>query len=311
MKKTAMAAALSLLVLTGCQGEQPLRLEYIGEQAAIAAASEEAGLQNLAIGEARAILADREGTEYYEVAFSTTEADYSYDVDALTGVVLRGNMTTRQIQDPIQTTSTPSAAPVQIASPANEKVQTPPPSVTNESVPSSKPSPVQAAGTPAVNEAGGAKDIGEEKAKSIALGHCGLDASQVVFLKCEIDWEHGQKVYDVEFYTQDGMEYDYEIGADGTIVGWDQDAERYAPPPAPAPTQSTTQGNGLLTQDQAIAIALEKVPGATQEHVTQCKLDWEDGRQIYEGELFYQWTEYEFEIDAYSGAILSWSAETD
>ncbi len=281
MKKTAMAAALSLMVLTGCQGEQPLRLEYIGEQAAIAAASEEAGLQNMELGEVSAVLADREGTEYYAVAFSTGEADYTYDVDALTGVVLRGDRTAREIRESVQATPIPSET-----------------------------SP-QAVGDPAVHETGGANDIGEEKAKAIALGHCGLDASQVVFLKSEIDWERGQKLYDVEFYTQDGMEYDYEIGADGTIVGWDQDAERYAPPPETDPTQSAAQGDGVLTRDQAIAIVLEKVPGAAQEHVTQCNLDWEDGRQIYEGELFYQRTEYEFEVDAYSGAILSWSTETD
>ena len=35
----------------------------------------------------------------------------------------------------------------------------------------------------------------------------------------------------------------------------------------------------------------------------------DDGRQIYEGEIYYNRMEYEFEIDASTGTIIEWSAE--
>ncbi len=64
-----------------------------------------------------------------------------------------------------------------------------------------------------------------------------------------------------------------------------------------------------ITADQAKDIALEKVPGATQAHVLKFKSDIEDGRHVYEGEIYYQGVEYEFDIDANSGQVLKWEEE--
>ena len=52
-----------------------------------------------------------------------------------------------------------------------------------------------------------------ERAKEIALAHVGLSASQVTFIRAHQDWDDGRLVYDVEFYTADYSEYDYEISA--------------------------------------------------------------------------------------------------
>ena len=40
------------------------------------------------------------------------------------------------------------------------------------------------------------------------------------------------------------------------------------------------------------------------------RLDRDDGREVYEGELYYDRTEYEFEIDASTGSFLEWSADS-
>ena len=65
--------------------------------------------------------------------------------------------------------------------------------------------------------------IGEEQAKTIALGHAGLTAASVTFIKASFDWDNGRAVYDVEFYSGN-TEYDYEIDAvTGDIVEWDHD----------------------------------------------------------------------------------------
>ena len=40
------------------------------------------------------------------------------------------------------------------------------------------------------------------------------------------------------------------------------------------------------------------------------KLDWDDGRAEYEVKIIYGTTEYEFEINAYTGAVLSRDMES-
>ena len=57
------------------------------------------------------------------------------------------------------------------------------------------------------------------------------------------------------------------------------------------------------------SIALAKVPGATEKDIS-LSLDRDDGRMSYEGKIIYQGMEYDFEIDAYSGAIREWEAES-
>lgn len=65
-----------------------------------------------------------------------------------------------------------------------------------------------------------AEFIGKEKAKEIALEKAGLKASEVSFVKVEIDREYGVVVYDVEF-NSGRKEYSAEIQAEnGTILEW-------------------------------------------------------------------------------------------
>ena len=63
--------------------------------------------------------------------------------------------------------------------------------------------------------------------------------------------------------------------------------------------------------NKAIAIALKKVPGANQSHVYDVHLDRENGRMVYEGEIYYNGWEYEFDIDAVTGEIVKWKVERD
>lgn len=73
-------------------------------------------------------------------------------------------------------------------------------------------------------------DIGAEKAKSIALNHAGISASQAVFVKVEKEYDDGRLHYDVEFYSGN-KEYDYEIAAkDGSTLSVDMDIENYSIP---------------------------------------------------------------------------------
>ncbi len=55
---------------------------------------------------------------------------------------------------------------------------------------------------------------------------------------------------------------------------------------------------------------MAQVAGATAADIREFELDRDDGQVQYEGKIIYNGMEYEFEIDAYSGAIRSWDAES-
>lgn len=165
-------------------------------------------------------------------------------------------------------------------------------------------------------------DIGIEKAKEIAMSHAGVSAGSVSFVKAKIDTEDGVKVYDIEFYSGNA-EYDYEINsATGAIVSFDQDIENYEIPTQPqsaAPTQAATQpqaaaptqaASSVISVDKAKQIALSHA-GVSGASFKKVKLDKDDGVRVYEIEFKVGNVEYDYDIDASSGAIISSSSEID
>ena len=192
-----------------------------------------------------------------------------------------------------------------------------------------QPAPTQPAATQAAPEATTAAqpksnnasgDIGIEKANEIAISHAGLSSGSVSFVKAKLDTEDGVKVYDIEFYSGN-VEYDYEINAaTGAIVSFDQDIENYEIPTQPAaPTQAATQpqtaaptqaASSVISVDKAKQIALSHA-GVSGASFKKVKLDKDDGVRVYEIEFKVGNVEYEYDIDASSGAIISSSSEID
>ena len=64
-----------------------------------------------------------------------------------------------------------------------------------------------------------------------------------------------------------------------------------------------------ITEAEAKRLVLERVEGATESDVWM-RLDREDGRLVYEGQVIYNRMEYEFEIDADTGTFYSWEVES-
>ena len=264
----ALAAVLILaLALAGC-APQTAQAEYIGIDAAKTIALEAAGVSESAAVFSTAGLDRQNGTDYYAVDFTANGRTYAYDIDAVTGVIIDSSEGQSQ---PAQATDGGASA-----------------DSANSSGTSSQ-------------STGGSAAITEDQAREIALADAGLTAEEVTFLKTKLDRDDGRLVYDVEFYTADYTEYDYEIdAADRTVLSSDFDAEGYT-----APADSAT----AITADQAKEIALAEVPGATVDDIYEFELDRDDGRLEYEGAIWYDGTEYEFTIDGYSGAIRSWEAD--
>ena len=145
-------------------------------------------------------------------------------------------------------------------------------------------------------------DIGEAKAKSVALSHAGISESDTSYIYAKKDWDDGRWVYDVEFWA-DGKEYDYEIlASNGTILSYDYDAEYQWS------GSSSTSGDTISTEKvKSIVTDRAGVSGTFRE----LKLERDDGRTVYEGEMRSGRTEYEFTIDAYTGAVLEWDTDWD
>ena len=145
-------------------------------------------------------------------------------------------------------------------------------------------------------------DIGEAKAKSVALSHAGISKSDTSYIYAKKDWDDGRWVYDVEFWA-DGKEYDYEIlASNGTILSYDYDAEYQW-------SGSTGTSGDTISTEKVKSIVTDRagVSGTFRE----LKLERDDGRTVYEGEMHSGRTEYEFTIDAYTGAVLEWDTDWD
>ncbi|MFI3174029.1 MAG: PepSY domain-containing protein [Bacillota bacterium] len=163
--------------------------------------------------------------------------------------------------------------------------------------------------TPAPAQATSTTTITEAEAKAIALEHAGLAEADVTFMITKLDYDNGIQEYEVEFYSGQ-TEYDYEINAStGEIISFDYDTETpRATTPAPAQATSTT----TITEAEAKAIALEHA-GLAEADVTFMitKLDYDNGIQEYEVEFYSGQTEYDYEINASTGEIISFDYDME
>lgn len=149
--------------------------------------------------------------------------------------------------------------------------------------------------------------IAEDRAVEIALQHAGLAKEQITGLEVSLDQDDGHgPEYDISFLA-DGTEYDYEIDAtDGSIRSHEtelQGSDDQTP---------VNQAAADITEDQAVEIALQHA-GCTRASVTslQAELDEEHGRPVYEVAFHNDRTEYDYEIDAQTGDVLSYDVDLD
>ena len=296
MKKSilsiAMTAAIPLaaLSLAACGGSQTASTaDYIGIDAAKEAALSDAGVSADGAEFSTAGLDSRNGVFYYAVDFTENGVNYEYDIDALTGVVIERAKTPAaggQGEAGTETAPGTPAATSGTAAPAGE---------TAAQVPAST-SPAGSQGT------GSGGPVTEAEARAIALSQAGLTEADVRFIESKKDRHDGQSVFEVEFDALTGEEYSYDIReADGAIVSYDYDSDRKP--------SANSSGSGMLSEDQIRETVLSRVPGASAADV-RLWLDEDDDRYQYEGQLIWDGMEYEFKIDAYSGSVLEWEADT-
>ncbi len=287
LKVVATAAALCALLVgggtvlaMGNTGGNQLQQDAqgeISEQQAKEAVLAHAGIAESDVTRWKIQLDREDGIPVYDVDFTTATHDYDYDVNRNTGEIVKFSSEVRE-GDGAETIAQETGSTAGTAS---------------------------GSGTADTSTSNGASGtITKDEAKAIALEHAGVAEADTQFLWVKADREDGVPVYEVEFYAN-GTEYDYDIlQSTGAILKYDYDVENFAPS-----TGSGSSSTGaILSREDAIALALEKVSGATSQNI-HIELDQDDGRQVYEGEIHYNQMEYEFEIDASTGTFLEWSVE--
>ena len=268
----------ALLAGCGASAQSGAQAAYVDMETAKAAALSAAQVETADASFTKVELERDDGVAYYEVDFTDAAGQrYEYAVDALTGTVIAGTGTQAAAQGGT------TAASGQISEDEAKRIAL--------------------------------EDAGITEITSDELNEIGNRGESVegytISVSVQFDYDDGVPVYDVEFTDVPDTngtvtEYDYEIdAATGAIRSMDHDAERVS---YTAGTIYSGSAN-CKTEDEIRAIALAKVPGATDSDIT-LYLDEDDGRLQYEGRIIYQNMKYEFEIDAYSGAIRDWDAES-
>ena len=289
MKHKLLLTGTALMLaaaLTGCSNtptaNQPQSSQqqaaYISMEQAQMAALDAAKIDTADAEISSATLSEVAGVTCYKVEFTSGDHAYSYSINAESGEVLE--MSSRE-----QSTSAAST---------DEDTQTVAPSA----VPSADTSTAPAQTAPNTNTSTGAVD--EAKAQEIALAHAGVSAADATITKSKLDYDDGRQVYEIEWYAN-GAKYDYEVAvATGEIISSDYEAKNIV----------GSGNSATVSEATAKQTALTRVSGATEADIYEWKLDYDDGRPEYEGKIIYGGTEYEFTIDAASGNVTEWEAET-
>lgn len=278
-----IVAGGSTAIVLAAKANTPKNPE-LSEQEAKAAVFSHAGITEDDVISLRVDKGSENGLQVYEIEFKTAEKSYDYDIVRSSGEILHSSydvLDSQSIQENAGTGDTSSQIEASTA-PSEE-------STSSETL----KSPVTPNNTSSA--------ITKDQAKSIALKDAGVAESDTQFIWVKEDYDDGRAVYDVEFFANE-TEYDYEIDrSTGKIISSDFDIEHYS-------QNNGSTGGTVISSDKASSIALAKVPGATANDI-RIHLDHDDGRQIYEGEIYYNRMEYEFEIDASTGTIIEWSVE--
>ena len=215
-------AVLGSLLLAGgtvTAAAQVIKSNAIGEKNALNFACVDAGVLPENAESVQTDFGFEKGKFVYDVDFRADGVRYEYTLDAKSGAVLErenekltGNLPENQgegqkvpeedTQAPeIKEGSVPEKKEGNGLAPGMQEGDEPAPengSVPADEKPESGPEP---------------RMISPEDARSSALKHAGRGESDVEFEKTKFENEEGRMVYDVEFFSADGYEYDYEIDA--------------------------------------------------------------------------------------------------
>jgi uncharacterized membrane protein YkoI len=217
----------------------------------------------------------------YEVDFYCEYNEYDYDIDAVTGDIVGYDVDMEHYIGAIpQTGSTSAANQSQSTSAAAQNTQAAAPDTQN----------TQAAAPDTQNTQATAPDTQNAQAAAPAAQN-----TQVA----------SQNNQTVAQNTQAAAPATQTVQAAAA-------APAATPAPAPAPAPSNSTNNSWISSTDAENAALSHA-GVSRSSVNYLRshLDRDDGRTMYEVSFYYNYMEYEYDIDALTGNILSFDQDYD
>ena len=169
--------------------------------------------------------------------------------------------------------------------------------------------------------------ISIEQAQETALDAANIDTADADISSATLSEVAGVTCYKVEFTSGDHA-YSYSINAESgevlemssreqstSAASTDEDTQTVAPSAVPsadtstAPAQTapnTNTSTGAVDEAKAQEIALAHAGiGAADATITKSKLDYDDGRQVYEIEWYANGAKYDYEIAVATGEIVN------
>lgn len=245
---------------------KPSEKAYVGEDAAKKSALKHANVTEAQVSKLEISLDLEDHVMIYDIEFKANGNEYEYEIDALSGVVIKCE-------------------------------------IDKEDDDSKKP------------EGNKTSYIGAEKAKTAALAHAGLAGKEVSFTKVEFDRDDGVSLYEVKF-RYENTKYEYEINAlTGAVIQHESEQKR------DLFNSNKTDSNSSQEKIPTVFIGIEQAQNIALKHAglsgkqvsfEKIELDQDDDDPaVYELEFSYEQTEYEYEIDALTGAVLQYESELD
>lgn len=182
--------------------------------------------------------------------------------------------------------------------------------------------------------------IGLERATNVALQNAGYTESEVTGLRGHYDRDDNLKIYEIEFYA-DGFEYDYKVAAeDGTILeanreltnqinggttgqnssqGITSENNQQSGNSSNNQSDNSSQTQNNQSDNSSQYIGTEKAKQIALNHAgvssssatfTKTKLDRDDGIYVYEIEFISGEIDYDYEINATTGNVISFDTES-
>ena len=181
---------LSHVEATGSASEKA----YIGKNAAFEIALKAASVTAAEAFDTEIDLSYERGIMVYEVEFDTVDYEYDFDINAITGEIVKTD------KEPADKRPSANVTPSQ----GSENTDTPVSAPANE--------PAVTTAYPASTEAHATAYIASEAALGIALEHAGLTRSEVREIEIDFEKKKNAAVYEIDF-EKGNVEYEYEINA--------------------------------------------------------------------------------------------------
>lgn len=205
-KKIGFLVATTLAVGLSVIGVSAFGNDKLNEKA-----FSDAGVNQAEVRDVESELDVENGKKVYEVEFESNGREYDYDIDADTGEILKSE---KESDDDV--------AKKQQSAKATEKAEVKKETKTEKKAEVKKETKAE---TNKKADTAVATDIGEAKAKAIALKNAGVSEGETTRLRVERDYDDGRVEYNVEFRVGN-KEYEYEIDAKtGKILDQDIDLD--------------------------------------------------------------------------------------